>query len=159
MPSRFRLELLFGGTGLLGRSRRNQGGAGAAGVSQRAEDLQPERRPARSDRVGAEARARKLLIEHLNPLQRQQLKDYGWFEVIGGTTGRTYRIWAHRYIANIHAPKEGWKFCACCADLSLPTSDHVLAQKIMIESDERRFLRIANRNPVAPLLGWRISTR
>jgi hypothetical protein len=40
----------------------------------------------------AEARAMKLLYENLSTEQRDMLRSLGYFEVIGGETGRTYRV-------------------------------------------------------------------
>ena len=42
---------------------------------------------------GSEARARHLLREWLSPDQRAQFDAYGYFEVTGSHTGRTYRIY------------------------------------------------------------------
>ena len=42
--------------------------------------------------VGAEARGTKLLKKNLSPVQLQQYRQYRHFDVIGGQTGKRYRI-------------------------------------------------------------------
>jgi hypothetical protein len=111
----------------------------------------PEQREARRERkrqkVDAERRARRLLFAHLDKLQRHVYKSLGYFFVVGGDTGRKYRL---RYgtIRNIDV------MCAdgrtvdrvlCChpAD-DVPNEDSLLAQKVMLERCEREFVAMAN---------------
>lgn len=106
--------------------------------------IQPQRTT-----VSAEAIARKLLLQHLTPRQRRQLAKHNWLEVSGPKTGHVYRIHAHKFLGNIWDIPNSCKYCLYAkGDHSLPISDHVLAQKLLIETDERRFLRLANRVPL-----------
>jgi hypothetical protein len=41
-----------------------------------------------------EGRSLRLLREWLSPSQRSQFAEKGYFEVVGGETGRRYRIYA-----------------------------------------------------------------
>jgi hypothetical protein len=95
----------------------------------------------------AEKRAKAILIEHLTPEQQETVEKNKWFVVIGGKTGKPYRIRTSGYQGNVEqlensTPKT--RFC-CHASHALPLSDHHLTQKMMIESDECEFLRVANR--------------
>src|ERR1700674_4907068 len=44
------------------------------------------------DRKAAEDRAMHLLLGNLSPQQRELYRSCGYFEVLGGDTGRRYRI-------------------------------------------------------------------
>jgi len=104
----------------------------------------------RLDRVQREAareRARTLLLRHLTEEQRAMLAGHGWF-VVEGRSGTRYRIRASSAAGNVdvlHNEHVLHRLCAHC-DLSIPLHDHLLAQKLMLESDESEFLRIANRH-------------
>ncbi len=102
--------------------------------------FQPEYRKIR---LAAERRARKLLLSHLTPTQRDTVGLNGWFET-RGSRGTLYRILTTKFLGNITAPHAGRKYCLCFADRLLPLSDHILGQKLLIESDEPKFLRVAN---------------
>ena len=43
-------------------------------------------------RETAEQRSMRLLRAHLNALQRRQFDELGWFDVVGGQSGRQYRV-------------------------------------------------------------------
>ena len=97
----------------------------------------------------AEARAKglALLKENLTPAQRAQYEQHRYFDVKGGTTGRTYRIHHGRQM-NIHElrkngkPKCGWCFLPAGG---LVAGDVMLAQKTTLEVAEHEALRVANR--------------
>jgi hypothetical protein len=101
---------------------------------------------------GAEQRAAaergwRLLEEHLSPRQRQQLATEGSFEVIGGTTGRRYRI-RPAVAMNVDELDEmgGWKCSWCFSPVGdLVTGDVMLAQKLALELFEYEALGLANR--------------
>lgn len=93
----------------------------------------------------AQDRARELLLSHLNEEQRSHYNEHRWFMVLGSRTLRRYRIEIHHLVANVRRIDDGARLCAHCND-NLPIFDHLLAQKLMIESDEDAFLAIANRH-------------
>lgn len=90
----------------------------------------------------AEARALELLRSCLTENQRRELDADDQFTVIA-PSGREYLI-VRGYAGNVYS--EGWCFCIHM-DSRLPVPDHMLAQKLMIETDEQGFLSIANRSP------------
>lgn len=85
-----------------------------------------------------------MLDATLTPTQRLQLKRENFFEVRGGTTGHLYRI----YRANsgnvrlVLDNRERVQLCAAPEYLHTPAA--MLAQKLMLECDEARFLDVAN---------------
>jgi hypothetical protein len=97
-----------------------------------------------------EARGEALLRDWLSSEQRAQFDANGWFDVIGGQSGKRYRI--HRGIAaNVHEidgngrPIVGWCFVPSG---HLVAGDVMLAQKIALETNELGALAVANRVPV-----------
>ena len=48
----------------------------------------------------AQDRGIQFLTQNLSPTQRQQLEKLRYFDVIGGETGKRYRIW-HGYQMNV----------------------------------------------------------
>jgi hypothetical protein len=92
-------------------------------------------------RISPEARerARQLLLNHLNHDQRKYYKRAGKFLVrsSGGTTwelrlDRTTRLTdQHRFCVNIDEP-------------GIPPEDHLLMRKLLLETNEPEFLRVAN---------------
>ena len=120
---------------------------------QRAEQLErQQRRVKEAKKESVEDRAKKLLLSHLTDHQKKTFKDNGWFVVEGGKTKTQYRIRANGSVAgNVDEMREGrvtHRLCCHCNG-SIPTFDHFLAQKTMLESAEEDFLRLANRNAVA----------
>lgn len=93
----------------------------------------------------SELRGIKLLREWLSPAQLAQFDLYGHFDVVGCYSGKTYRI-CYRSGTNIYElghdgrRKVGW--CFVPVD-TLVAGDVVLAQKIALETDERRALAVA----------------
>lgn len=90
-------------------------------------------------------RARALLDSMLTPDQQAQLQRDHFFVVEAPRTRNRYRI---RYgthgnvrLLDKHN-REIRKYCA--QPLDVPTEDSMLAQKLMIETDEDAFLRVAN---------------
>jgi hypothetical protein len=97
-------------------------------------------------RTHAEKRAVALLLSWLTPEQEKQWKARGAFDVIGGDTGRRYRI-TYRAVMNVHeldpdghAVKQ-WCFAP---EGRLAVGDVLLAQKIALETMETKALTIAN---------------
>jgi hypothetical protein len=92
-----------------------------------------------------EGRSLRLLREWLSPSQRAQFAEKGYFEVVGGETGRRYRIYAGATtnvceVDGKGRPKRG----LCFLPLGeLPSGDVMLSQKIALETSESRALAVA----------------
>lgn len=99
-------------------------------------------------------RARGLLESWLTPDQLAQLKELGYFEVVGSDTGKKYRINnAVNYNIDELEEIDGEVLrvtCRYCVipDISVPIWDRMLAQKMWLEKDEEATLAIANAIPV-----------
>lgn len=86
----------------------------------------------------AEARAAALLERHLSPAQFESWRRHRRFQVLA-PSGRGYTVEAGR-VANV-TRDDGLRLCAVAP--GVPLGDHLLAQKLMIESDEAAFLGAA----------------
>lgn len=86
--------------------------------------------------------ARDLLLSWLSPSQREEFERGGCFRVIGNWTGLEYKIHLH-HAYNIHQEQVGKKYCLVPSDL-MPIGDQLLAQKVALETNEMRALKIAN---------------
>jgi hypothetical protein len=95
----------------------------------------------------AQERGLKLLKDNLALAQRQQYERYGYFDVVGGSTGRRYRIRHGRQMNIDQVDKNGRRVCGWCffPQGSLVAGDIMLAQKLSLELYETETLRIANR--------------
>ena len=115
------------------------------GAGRRRRNGQPATYTTTSPPADANARAEKLLLSHLSPAQRVQFTDKGWFEVIGGKTGRTYRVDRHAWPGkNVTWWQDGSPCIAYCAFPNfarsmtlMPMGDTLLAQKLALENPER----------------------
>jgi hypothetical protein len=94
----------------------------------------------------ANEKAKKLLVEHLSPQQQKTYDEKRYFDV--DIEGRTYRI-HHGSHGNVRllgtgekTGKEVTKYCI--QPDGVPVGDVLLAQKLLLEADEKEFLRIAN---------------
>lgn len=128
------------------------------------EDLQKEWN--RSCKV-AERRARKLLRTYLTKAQQTSLTKRGYFCVRGNKTKRLYRIYCGRKVCRVsgfgNTGNLGQNIC--CKDwwygthfegsgawshaghkVVCPPSDLMLAQKLLLETNEAQFLRLACRS-------------
>lgn len=95
---------------------------------------------------GARARALALLKENLSPTQRHQYERRGYFEVIGGETGKRYRI-NHGLQMNVEELDNiGRRVRLLCfmPGGRLSAGDVMLTQKIGLELFESETLRVAN---------------
>lgn len=106
------------------------------------------------EREDARERARALLLSHLTPEQRAAFEVNKWFVVEGGKSKRQYRINAKgSLVANIdllQGDKVEHRLCAHCSHMhGLPLDDQLLLQKLMLETDEDKFLIIANQHRAA----------
>ena len=90
----------------------------------------------------ASRRAEALLWAWLSPAQRKQYRRRRWFEVTTAS-GRRYRI-LRGGVVRLHPRASGY----CIEATSpVPVADEMLANKLLLETDERRFLATAHRFP------------
>jgi hypothetical protein len=90
----------------------------------------------------ARRRAEALLWAWLSPAQRRQYQARRWFEVTTAS-GRRYRILRGGVV---RLDPRGSGFCIE-ATAPVPVADEMLANKLLLETDERRFLATAHRFP------------
>jgi hypothetical protein len=97
----------------------------------------------------AEKKGHALLRAWLSPAQAQQYNSQKHFEVIGSDTGTRYRIRHGRMVNIDQLDSAGKKVCMWCVipEGNLAASDCMLAQKIALETFERKTLAIANQRP------------
>ena len=85
-------------------------------------------------------RAEALLWAWLSPVQRRQYRARRWFEVTIAS-GRRYRVLPGA-VVRLHPRGSGY----CIEATSpVPVADEMLANKLLLETDERRFLATAHR--------------
>ena len=77
--------------------------------------------------------------------QRAQFAEKGYFEVVGGDTGKRYRIYAGAATNVCEVDENGRPTLGLCflPMGDLPIGDVMLSQKIALESSESRALRVA----------------
>jgi hypothetical protein len=99
----------------------------------------------------SEYRARPLLEAWLSPVQLEQLRTSGYFDVIGSDSGKIYRVRQGRLMNVDELGPSGIPLIHWCflPEGHLPISDIMLAQKIALETDEKRTLTIAGRGFVS----------
>jgi len=108
--------------------------------------LAPPGHGGRSTDLASRVRAWDLLKSNLTPEQANQLRRTRAFEVIGGATGRRYRI-RHSLVFNVDLLSEqGWHVVSICFRPrgDLPLGDIMLAQKNALELFELEALKVAN---------------
>jgi len=95
----------------------------------------------------AEERGIRLLMENLSPAQLEQYRQHQWFDVIGGKTGRRYRIRYGRSMNIDQLDRKGRRVCGWCffPEGRLVPGDVMLAQKLALELFECEALEVANR--------------
>nr|WP_080663644.1 hypothetical protein [Bradyrhizobium elkanii] len=98
-----------------------------------------------------EGKGRTLLRQWLTPAQRRQFEEQGYFDVVGCTTRRRYRV-QYGSVANVQEisfeEQSGGILCFAPEGHLVP-GDVMLAQKIALETDELGTLAVAKR--VAPV--------
>jgi hypothetical protein len=89
----------------------------------------------------------RLLREWLSPLQRTQFANKGYFEVIGGDTGKQYRIYPGAMANVCEIDEKGRARLGLCFRTmgELPIGDVMLAQKIALENCESSALAVARK--------------
>ncbi|HEV8650403.1 MAG TPA: hypothetical protein VG276_13580 [Actinomycetes bacterium] len=97
-------------------------------------------RDALARRRQARLRAEALLLAWLSPDQRAQYRARGWFEVTTAA-GHRYRVCGGGVVRR---DVRGAGFCIEAVS-PVPVADEMLANKLLLETDERRFLATAHR--------------
>jgi hypothetical protein len=99
----------------------------------------------------ASRRARELLMANLNDTQREEYASKREFHVETADGTRRYRI-QEGVAGNVYflgqAGRATMRYCCHLRDPEIPACDHMLIQKLMLETDEERFLELANASPV-----------
>jgi len=99
------------------------------------------------ERRAADERAERLLLSSLTPEQRDDYKRRACFYLYT-KSGKRYRI-ERGWSGNVHLVDDTGKplhrYCAHPA-IHVPEPDNMLAQKLMLETDEPAFLRVANQH-------------
>lgn len=92
-----------------------------------------------------EGRSLRLLQAWLSPAQREHFAAKGYFDVIGGDTGRQYRIYAGAGMNVCEIDQTGRPIRGLCfqPEGEFPIGDVMLSQKIALESCESGALAVA----------------
>jgi hypothetical protein len=122
----------------------------------RAMDQPPESVSTRRPQRSANERATDLLIENLTTRQRDQYRTHQNFDVIGGESGKRYRIWRRLHQNVEELDPSGRRTCIWCfqPSVALVLGDVLLAQKNALELFESDAIRIANRFSDFAANGW-----
>lgn len=104
-------------------------------------NLQSESRPNYDD---ASEKAEELLYSCLSTDQRRCYSRYGYFFVIGNITGNRYKLVQKKQINVYRVDSKGNEISRHCvvSETTVPMGDHLLAQKLLIETNEDEFLRV-----------------
>ena len=92
----------------------------------------------------------RLLLENLSAPQRHDYEAHGYFYVIGGKTGRRYRVHDRHLLNVVQLGPKGQRVARLCffPKGDLPTGDVLLAQKLALELFEIETLRVAVVSPL-----------
>ena len=111
----------------------------------------------------SQVRAIQLLKQNLSPAQREQFERRRYFEVVGGETGRHYRIREGCQMNVEQLDKSGRRVRILCfmPEGHLAVGDVLLAQKLALELFESETLKVAHKAPALEFFlnmenpGWR----
>jgi hypothetical protein len=94
-----------------------------------------------------EGRSLRLLRAWLSPAQRAHFTEKGYFEVVGGDTGKQYRIYPGAGMNVCEVDEKGRPTLGLCFVPAgeLPIGDVMLSQKIALENCESSALAVARR--------------
>lgn len=103
---------------------------------------------AEEERAKARARARQLLVRLLSAKQREQFEKDSSFEL--EVNDRLYRVKTGARVERLDrkTKKVESYFCIHPAE-HLPWEDVAISQKLLLEADEKEFLRLANETKAA----------
>lgn len=116
---------------------RNGTDAAVAGIAEEARERD----------LAARDKAWETLHRYLSKEQLDQVREQGYFEVVG-SAGTTFRIWTiSNYSGNVIWLRpdgtRGGILCAHCRE-DVPLADHILTQMLEIVTDEPRWVGIAH---------------
>ncbi len=120
-------------------------------------DLKRQNKIDDEKRKKARARARKLLKRHLTPKQWLDYDTHGEF-FVKTPKGHLYQIGSARdhNIVRLNKRRKAMRvLCASIYGYGVPVEDIMLAQKLMLETQEDAFLKIAHHWPVSTAQGLR----
>lgn len=107
-----------------------------------------QQRIAEQERQAATTRARELLIAHLTDEQRAEFEAHQRFHVTS-SAGRRFEIEYGQYHNVYLLDDDGRRVTRYCGYFpSVPLEDNILAQKMLIEKDEARYLSSSNASRV-----------
>lgn len=98
------------------------------------------------NRNPADVKAEELLVKNLSAEQKKDWAKNKFFMVTGNTTGIAYKLTTSRTYGIetfLYGRKIG-KLCVVAKDKEIPICDQLLAQKLLIETDEKAFIALAN---------------
>jgi hypothetical protein len=99
-------------------------------------------------------RAHRRLMRSLSPMQQNTYSSQGYIDVTSNR-GNQYRIFTENYIGNVLRMSDGRRFCCHLSyyptaeqwngrqPTTYPIEDHILAQALMIRTNEPVFLNLA----------------
>jgi hypothetical protein len=121
-------------------------------IQPESEEERQRREEASRRREAATARADELLKTLLTPEQVDELDKLSCF-IVKAQSGKFYRIKRGRMhnIEELDTERQATATLCAHPNRAIPNADTMLAQKLMLESAEAEFLRIANRSPVRAL--------
>jgi roadblock/LC7 domain-containing protein len=94
-------------------------------------------------------KAKRLLYSMLTDYQKRMYRKHKYFHVVS-ETGKKYRL-KHGDTMNVYLIEDGKPVKKYCIHpTNVPVEDTLLAQKLMLETDEKAFLKIANKGEVYP---------
>lgn len=114
-------------------------------VAAAAHRVEEQRRTEEEQRV-ARARAEELLLDNLTDEQQADYQETQSFRVISADGERVYRV-KRGWSGNVELIRPDGRVAAryCIHPREwVPEQDNMLAQKLLLETDEQAFLRIAN---------------
>lgn len=122
-------------------------GVTCPGYVETAEDR--ARRARQKKRAEACDRAEELLLTCIGDGHKKSYKEHGYFDV--EVKDRIFRIHKGRSMNITEIDKGGIKIARWCVHPSeyVPDADTMLAQYLLLKTDERKFLELANRHRIA----------
>ena len=97
----------------------------------------------------AKERSKQLLVSHLTDEQKKTFEYEDRF-FLTGSKGNEYEIVTSKLYENVYLLKKGKRHTRLCAYFGrdVPIYDSILGQKLLLEADEKAFLKKANKSRV-----------